>query len=65
MEKKLKQLFDYQRFDPSPRLANLIRKTESRQKRKLTDDELLYVVAAGDTDKLKAEKITKDDISAR
>lgn len=65
MEKKLSQLFDYQRFDPSSRLADLIRKTESRQKRELSDDELLYVNAAGDTDKLKALGITKSDISAR
>ena len=65
MEKKLNLLFDYQRFDPSSRLADLIRKTESRQKRKLTDEELLYVVAAGDTDSQKASETNKDENSVR
>ena len=47
MEKKLNQMFDYQRFDPSPRLAEMIRKAESRSKRALSDDELFFVNAAG------------------
>ena len=47
MEKKLKTLFDYQRFEPSPRLEKLIRNTESRGRRELSDDEAEMVAAAG------------------
>ena len=47
MENKLKTLFDYQRFDPSPRLEKLIRNTESRGRRELSDDEAEMVSAAG------------------
>lgn len=48
MEKKLKMLFDYQRFEENSALAALIRETESRAVRELTDDELSMVYAAGD-----------------
>lgn len=47
MEEKLKTLFDYQRFEPSPRLEKLIRNAESRVKRELSDDEAELVAAAG------------------
>ena len=47
MEEKLKTLFDYQRFEPSPRLERLIRNTELRSKRELSDDEAEMVAAAG------------------
>ena len=47
MENKLKALFDYQKFDPSPRLEKLIRNTESQGRRKLSDDEVEMVSAAG------------------
>lgn len=47
MEERLKTLFDYQRFEPLPRLERLIRNTESRVKRELTDDEAELVSAAG------------------
>ena len=62
MEKKLSQLFDYQRFDPSSRLADLIRKTESRHKRELSDDELFYVNAAGETEIRKTPTFKKEDV---
>ena len=46
MEKKLKLLFDYQRYENSPRLAKLISQTEERtSRRQLSDDELNYVMA--------------------
>ena len=47
MENKLKTLFDYQRFDPSPRLEKLIHATESPTRRELSDDEAEMVSAAG------------------
>lgn len=47
-EKKLKALFDYQRFEKNERLAKLIGKTESRYGQQLSDDELGMVNAAGE-----------------
>lgn len=48
-ENKLKRLFDYQRFENDPRLAAMIRETESRYAAFELDDELLGMVnAAGD-----------------
>ena len=52
MENKLKTLFDYQRFDPSPRLEKLIHATESPTRRELSDDEAEMVSAAGDLPKV-------------
>lgn len=46
MDKKLKLLFDYQRFEQNPRLAKLIRETENTVQ-ELSDDDLFYVSAAG------------------
>ena len=45
MEKKLKQLFDYQRFEGEPHLEKLIRAAEKR--RAISDDEAEAVSAAG------------------
>ena len=51
MEKKLKAMFDYQRFEGNKSLAALIRETEQRDCRELSEDELSFVNAAGDPNK--------------
>ncbi len=48
MEKKLKLLFDYQRFENNGKLEKIIAETESRYGGELADDDLLLVNAAGD-----------------
>ena len=48
MEKKLKALFDYQRFEKNERLEKLIRETENRYAGELSDDDLSLVNAAGE-----------------
>ena len=48
MERKLKSLFDYQKFEKNPRLEKLISETENRYARELSDDDLSFVNAAGD-----------------
>lgn len=48
MEKKLKTLFDFQRFQKNPRLASLIENTEKKYSNELSDDDLELVNAAGD-----------------
>ena len=48
MEKKLKILFDFQRFEHNERLEKLIHETEGRCTRKLSDEELGMVNAAGE-----------------
>lgn len=50
MEKKLKKLFDYQRFEKNSRLKKLIRETENRQAAELSDEDLASVSAAGEID---------------
>ena len=50
MEKKLKMLFDYQRFEKNPHLEKLIEETESRAAQLLSDDDLFFVNAAGETE---------------
>ena len=47
MEKKLKKLFDYQRFEKNERLEKTIKETESRYKGELSDEDLAFVAAAG------------------
>ncbi len=54
-QKKLKGLFDYQRFANSKRLASLIEETESRYSKELDDDDLDFVNAAGDPHSLPKE----------
>ena len=49
-EQKLKKLFDYQRFEKNSKLENLIRETENRYYTELSDDDLSFVNAAGETD---------------
>lgn len=47
MDKKLKAIFDYQRFAGNDRLSRLIEESKNRFKYELTDDELWLVNAAG------------------
>lgn len=48
MEDKLKKLFDYQRFEKNEGLEKLIRETESRYSKELSEEELTMVSAAGE-----------------
>ncbi len=48
MESKLKQLFDFQRFQNNDRLARMIIETESRYGKELNDEDLSFVSAAGE-----------------
>lgn len=52
MEKELKKLFDYQRFEKNERLEKLIRETESRYATELSDDDLSLVNAAGEPENI-------------
>ena len=47
MDKKLKQLFDFQKFEQNPRLTTMIEDVEKSVADVLTDDELDKVSAAG------------------
>lgn len=49
MEKKLRRVFDYQKFSPNSRLGAMIAETERRYQA-LNDDDLFLVSAAGETD---------------
>ena len=55
-ERKLKKLFDYQRFENDPALSKLIAETEARRGASLGDDDLDGVSAAGDVSSAKREK---------
>ena len=57
MDKKLRTLFDYQRFAGNSRLAELIEETERRGFRELTMEELGMVNAAGQN----TEVVVKED----
>ena len=59
MDKKLKMLFDYQRFEKNQRLEELIRETESRYAKELSEEELSLVSAAGEI-KEEQNKFTDD-----
>lgn len=48
MERKLKNLFDFQKFEKNKHLESLIRQSEDEGIRRLSDDELSQVNAAGD-----------------
>lgn len=48
MENRLNKLFEFQKFENNPRLAKLIRETESRYGSALSDDDLDMVSAAGE-----------------
>lgn len=47
MEKTLKTLFDFQKFDGNPHLSKLIEETESLYENTLSDEDLDLVNAAG------------------
>ncbi len=48
IEKKLKNLFEYQKFERNGRLDKLIAETDARQAAALSDDALEFVAAAGE-----------------
>ncbi len=48
MEKKLKTLFDYQRFKGNSKLAKMIAESEGRYLEELSDEKLTVVYGAGD-----------------
>ena len=48
MNKKLKMLFDYQRFEQNAKLEKLIQETESRYAKELSEEDLSLVSAAGE-----------------
>lgn len=58
MEKKLKKLFDYQRFEQNAKLEKLIQETESRYAKELSEEDLSLVSAAGE---IKEEQKTFED----
>lgn len=61
MENKLKNLFEYQKFEQNERLAKLIAETEARQTAELSDDDLELVAAAGDIHEQNvSDKVPKD-----
>ncbi len=48
MENKLKQLFDFQRFQKNEHLAHVIAETENCYNSELCDEDLSFVSAAGE-----------------
>lgn len=50
MEKKLRSMFEFQRFAQNPRISKLIAETESRMAQAMDDDDLWMVNAAGTAD---------------
>jgi len=61
MDKKLKALFDYQKFKGNKKLEHLIVETESRYAKELSDDEISIVSAAGEPLARMAESEDHDD----
>ena len=59
MEKKLKKLFDYQRFEQNAKLEKLIQETENRYAKELSEEDLSLVSAAGEI-KGEQNKFTDD-----
>ncbi|MBQ2739850.1 MAG: hypothetical protein IJE22_04325 [Oscillibacter sp.] len=49
MEKKLRRMFDLQKFEDHERLSAIIGDVDSRYGRALSDDDLELVSAAGET----------------
>ena len=64
MEKELKKLFDYQRFEKNEKLEKLIRETEGRYAAELSDDDLSFVSAAGE-ETLYTENNVKEEIKGK
>lgn len=50
MENKLKNMFEYQRFSQNSRLSKIIADTEAKYASALSDDDLDFVAAAGESD---------------
>lgn len=61
MEKKLWQLFDFQKFSENLRLAKMIEETEKCYGKTLSDDDLGQVNAAGEFDPQKSREGNSDD----
>lgn len=61
MEKKLRQLFDFQKFSENPRLAEMIEETEKCYGETLSDDDLEQVNAAGEFVLRKSREDNSDD----
>lgn len=61
MEKKLWELFDFQKFSGNARLNKMIADTEMRYDNMLSDDELEWVNAAGVLIPLKKQEDEPDD----
>ena len=61
MDKKLKALFDYQKFKRNKKLERLIVETESRYYKELSDDEMALVSAAGEPFAEMAAREDNDD----
>lgn len=55
MEKKLKYLFDYQKFSRNPRLDAMLADAEGRYTGELPDDAMEFVTAAGSGDMLMSD----------
>lgn len=64
MEKKLRRVFDYQKFSPNSRLGAMIAETERRYQA-MNDDDLFLVSAAGETDILNDFSENKDEQNDR
>lgn len=61
MEKKLRQLFDFQKFSENLRLAEMIEETEKCYGKTLSDDDLEQVNAAGEFVLQKGREDNSDD----
>lgn len=62
MEKKLKQMFDYQAFSGNKEIDRMMKEAETRYGSALSDDDLFFVNAAGtDIDLDREKKDQKDD----
>lgn len=48
MKNIVKSLFDFQKFAANKNLAQMIEKTQLKYSKELSDDDLLFVNAAGD-----------------
>lgn len=59
VEKRLRALFEYQRFQRNSHLASLIEETEEKYSHELSDDDLELVNAAGDMDNAGKKKPAK------
>ena len=57
MEKKLKQMFDYQAFSGNKEIDRMMKEAETRYGSALSDDDLFFVNAAG-TDILRSRTFT-------